>query len=68
MKYRPLPGSRPRQVFTQYVDWAGETCMTADLVIESDRSPQPTGLLDQHGETLYRLHETVPFGFRGRRP
>lgn len=55
-----------RQVFTQYVEWMDEHAMTADTVIETDRSPQETGLLDQHGDAIYRLHETVPFGFKVR--
>lgn len=66
MKYESRPGlaPRPRQAFVQYVDWAEGCAMTADVVIEADRAPQETGLLDAHGDPLYRVHETVPFGFR----
>lgn len=54
-----------RQYSVSVNDW-GEHSVTADSVIESDRSPEPTGLLDQHGDKLYRVHETVPFGYRGK--
>lgn len=32
-------------------------------VHETDRSPLPTGLLNANGDELYRIPETVPFGF-----
>lgn len=58
--------TQPRAVFTQYVEWAERHAMTADTVIEADKTPEPTGLLDAHGDRIFRVHETVPFGFRGR--
>lgn len=45
-------------------DADGDVSVTADEVIESDKTPQRTGLLDQHGDPIYRLQDTVPLGFR----
>lgn len=36
------------------------------MVIEEEKTPIATGLLDSLGVPLYRLPETVPFGFRGK--
>ena len=36
------------------------------FVLEQDKGPIPTGLVDQHGTMTYRLTETVPVGFRLR--
>ena len=33
-------------------------------VHESDKTPQPTGLLDANGTPLYRIPPTVRFGFQ----
>ena len=35
-------------------------------VIETEKQPIKTGLLDAHGTPLYRVSETVPLGFHGR--
>jgi len=37
--------------------------VTADVCQEMDKSPVKTGLLDASGVPLYRMPETVPFGF-----
>ncbi|WP_265886683.1 hypothetical protein [Roseomonas mucosa] len=37
--------------------------MPTVTVIEN-RDPVPTGLLNQHGERIYRVPETVPMGFQ----
>lgn len=54
-----------RQYSVSTNEW-GEHSVTADEVIECDRPPRQIGILDQFGQPLYRQHETVPFGFRGR--
>lgn len=41
----------------------GWEASTSEYAIEVDREPVATGLLDQHGVSLYRVAETVPFGF-----
>ncbi len=33
-------------------------------VFETTHDPQPTGLLDEHGNELFRLTEKRPIGFR----
>ena len=40
--------------------------MTADQVIDTDKSPEPTGLLDHNGDKIYRVRDTVDFGFKVR--
>lgn len=40
--------------------------ISAREVIETDKTPERTGLLDQHGDPIYRVPDTVPFGFRGK--
>lgn len=32
-------------------------------VIEAENTPEPIGLVDQHGTPLYRVRETVTMGF-----
>lgn len=53
-----------RAYFTQYVEWAERYAMTDDQVIEADPSPQETGLLDVHGDKIFRVQERLPFGFQ----
>lgn len=48
------------------VDYDGDVSITADEVIEPDRTPQKTGLLDHNGDPIYRVQDTVQFGFRVR--
>jgi len=40
--------------------------MTADIIIVADSDPQPTGLLDVNGNKLFRIKDTIPFGFQGK--
>lgn len=40
--------------------------MTADQVIDTDRTPVATGLLDQYGREYMRVADTVQFGFVSR--
>jgi len=45
--------------------WSGMGVVgTADWVHEQDKSPIPTGLLSADGCPIYRVQETVPFGFQ----
>ena len=46
--------------------WDDEVSETARQLIEQEDAPEKTGLLDQHGRPLYRVRESVPFGFRMR--
>jgi hypothetical protein len=45
------------------IDYDRDYSMVADTVIEADKSPQKTGLVDQHGTPIYRVRDYVPFGF-----
>jgi hypothetical protein len=54
--------TRPRGYWASSGEWG--TSVTADEVIEADKAPRETGLLDQHGDPIYRLSESVPMGFR----
>lgn len=36
---------------------------TSIQVFEEDKTPKPTGLLDQHGHKIVRHPDTVPMGF-----
>ena len=55
--------SRPRAAWF----WDGEEQdgITVDsiTVFEGDRNPVEIGLLDADGDPIYRLPDTVPFGF-----
>lgn len=45
----------------------GEPNATADEVVEQDRSPTFTGLLDCNGNKIFRVEEHPPIGFRPER-
>lgn len=47
-------------------EW-GEPAWTADLVFQTDDEPQRTGLIDQHGNDLYRISDRQPIGFKAGR-
>lgn len=52
-----------------FFDEWGETSMTADVIILPEGEPQDrvdTGLVDQHGERIYRRIRREKFGFVGR--
>jgi hypothetical protein len=46
-----------------YTEWGDPHPTT--VVHETDRTPERTGILDANGTPLYRVRETVPFGFQG---
>ena len=48
-------------------DFSGEPSLTADTVIESDRAPRDTGLVDQYGNKIYSVEEHPEVGFRPER-
>mgnify|MGYP005990800037 CR=1 FL=1 len=50
---------------SQWDEEFGRTVHTHDTIMVSDYEPEWTGLLDQHGNELYRV-DRVPCGF-GRR-
>lgn len=55
--------TRPRSVFVM-IDEFGDQSMTADEVFcAEDDSPQPTGLLDQHGNPIFRTTDRIKLGF-----
>lgn len=60
-RYVALP-TPPKQY--GYSEW-GEPHPTM-VVIDGDRAPVKTGLLDASGTPLYRVDDTVPLGFHGR--
>lgn len=60
-KYVSLP-TPPR---SWSADWEVQPRPTCD-VWETDRTPQPTGLLDAGGTPIYRTFEAISFGFRGK--
>lgn len=35
----------------------------SETVIESDPTPKPIGLVDQHGVEIYRVEDRLPLGF-----
>lgn len=43
--------------------WMDEGNPRSLMVHEDEREPQPTGLLDQHGNELYRVEDRHPIGF-----
>lgn len=36
------------------------------ITVHEDDTPQPTGLLDEHGNELYRVPERIQMGFRAK--
>lgn len=52
--------TRPRA----WMDVWGQYMPMPTVTVTEDRDPIPTGLLDQHGERIYRVPETVPMGFQ----
>jgi len=43
--------------------WIYETGPQTMQVIEEDREPVDTGLVDSNGPPIYRVHNRVPIGF-----
>jgi hypothetical protein len=54
----------PRSAFIDYSD--GLPAVTADEIHVSDEMPTFSGLYDASGAPLYRVRETVAFGFQGK--
>lgn len=40
-----------------------EPMLPSLTVYESQKQPKPTGLVDQHGMSIYRIPETIKMGF-----
>ena len=57
MPYVPL---RPKNLT---VNTDADLSVTADVVLEEDKLPRDTGLLDSHGNKLYWVAAKLPFGF-----
>lgn len=53
--------TRPKQTAGE-----DEPLYTHITVIEEERAPIPTGLLNHLGDEIYRERDTVPFGFRAK--
>lgn len=53
---------RPRQ--DGYDDWWDTEGPSQITVHEDDTGPQPTGLLDIHGNEICRVRDRLPMGFR----
>lgn len=39
-------------------------CQPDTLTVHEDNEPVDTGLLDEHGNSIYRLRDRVPVGYR----
>jgi hypothetical protein len=53
-----------RSAFVDYSE--GEAAVTASEIILSEDGPVFSGLYDASGAPLYRVRETVAFGFQGK--
>lgn len=53
----------PATAWDAHGEWFRMGSRPTETVYEADRTPRPTGLVDQHGTPIYRLRETVPMGF-----
>ena len=55
--------AKPRQWWSHELEeeMAAPTTIT---IVEADHEPQETGLLDSHGNPLYRVPKRRPIGFR----
>lgn len=47
-----------------WMDERGNYIPMPSITVTENRDPVPTGLLNQHGERIYRVPETVPMGFQ----
>lgn len=65
MKYVAIPS----QAVTTVPTWDGwhPQVLSGENVIETEKSPVRTGLLDSNGIPLYRVPETVRFGFQSNK-
>lgn len=52
---------KPRRACDDDYEW--EPSITATMVVEPDHDPQPTGILDMHGNELWAVDEMGPMGF-----
>ena len=58
---------RPSPVRSWDLEPEDERQSIAITVHEPERNPVDTGILDQHGTTIYRVDEPEPIGFRSRK-
>ena len=47
-------------------EWPDSISITANIVIEEECPPKDTHLVTEYGDKIYRVKETIPFGFVGK--
>lgn len=52
-----------RAMYVRTEAWHVETSATADIVIENDKAPERTGLVDKNGIAIYRVPEKNHIGY-----
>ena len=52
-----------RAMYVRTEAWHVETSATADIVIENNKAPERTGLVDKNGIAIYRVPEKNHIGY-----
>jgi hypothetical protein len=63
-QYRAIPAA----IINLPDPWGVHHAAGGETIIEQDKTPIKTGLVDARGVPLYRVPDSVPFGFQPPKP